>query len=213
MIRYTILASACFLMLTAIQTPPKKIFGKYGKIVEGEYICLELFENNNFSMSISECDKDTYINGEYTFDGAAVYLTSEKQPGIKIGKIQSEKTAGKNIITLISPDALLVSEIRVRINDAEEWQSPNGRAQIYSSEPIEKAEFSLRDLKTLKSFSPKNGQNHQVELVFEDLNTMAMNRQKWNLSKKKLVFTDESGVQITLKKSRKCWFDYEFKDE
>jgi len=54
--------------LFAFATPQsltKKITGKYGKMdrEHGEYICLELFDNELFTMSISTCASDKYING------------------------------------------------------------------------------------------------------------------------------------------------------
>ena len=207
------LLTVCFFSFVAPESAPK-ITGKYGKIdrENGEYICLELFGDENFSMSISSCDKDRYIDGKYSFDGTAVYLTSTQQPAIEISKIDSEESAkGARILTFSSDDAPLMQKIKVRINDNKKLYTPNADRQIRVAENIKKINIKLGDLEVTQQFS-KGKQNHHIQLDFSHLSEMTMNDQKWNYTKKKLILTDDSGTQITLKKSRKCWFDYKFKE-
>lgn len=207
------LLTVCLFSFVAPESAPK-IIGKYGKIdrENGEYICLELFGDENFSMSISSCDKDRYIDGKYTFDGTAVYLTSTQQPAIEISEIDSEESAkGERILTFSSDDAPLIQKIKVRVNDNKKIYTPNTDSQIRVTENIKKINITLGDLEVTQQFS-KVSQNHHIQLTFSHLNKMTMNKQKWNYTKKKLILTDDSGTQITLKKSRKCWFDYKFKE-
>ncbi len=192
-----------------------KISGKYGKMdrEHGEYICLELFDDKKFSMSISSCDRDRYIDGEYTFDGTAVYLTSTKQPSMNVAKIDSEaRTDDALRLTFLSKDAPLIQQIKIRLNDDKNEQSPNEKGQINATAPIENITIRLGELETTHQFRQPDA--HQfIHLNFEHLSEMTMNNQAWKYTKKKLILTDESGTQITLKKSRKCWFDYKFKEE
>ena len=90
---------------------------------------------------------------------------------------------------------------------------PNRKRQIIVEEAVEKVELSLKDMTVSKTFHSTEAQEHRIKFAFEHLHDMAMNRQKWLRNGKKLVFKDEAGTQITLKKSRKCWFDYEVKDQ
>jgi len=207
------LLTVCLFSFVAPESAPK-ITGKYGKIdrENGEHICLELFGDENFSMSISSCDRDRYIDGKYTFDGTAVYLTSTQQPAILIDKIDSKENSDKErILTFSSNDAPLIQKIKVRINDNKKKYRTDANGQIRVMENIRKVGIILGDLEVTQQFSKAN-QNHHIQLAFKHLNEMTMNRQKWNYTKKKLILTDDSGTQITLKKSRKCWFDYKFKE-
>lgn len=205
----------CLFSFSAPQTSAPKIKGKYGKIdrEHGEYVCLELFGDQSFMMSIRSCNKDSDIDGQYTFDGSAVYLTSTKQPLMKIAKIDSEKSADEQVVlTFTSNDAPLMQKIKVQINDDKKSRSPNADRQIISAEPIENITITFGELKVSHRFRMSD-QSHTLHLTFEHLSEMTMKKQAWKYSKKKLILTDESGTQITLKKSRKCWFDYKFKGE
>lgn len=214
MMKWLSLCTLCLFSFSAVQLSPPKLFGKYGKIATGEYICLELFESNAFSMSISACDKDTYIDGQYTYDDEAIYLTSNEQPGIKILNVASENAVDETTsITLESPDALLIAEIKVRINKTGKWHKPNKDRQVLSKENVAFVELSLQGMTTTREFEAAQAQAHTIKFAFEHLHDMAMDKQKWMRIGKNLIFKDDNGTQVTLKKSRKCWFDYKFKDE
>jgi len=205
----------CLFSFANPQISAPKITGKYGKMdrEHGEYICLELFDDKKFSMSISSCDRDRYIDGNYAFDGAAVYLTSTKQPRMNIAKIDSETDEDDTpTLTFSSKDAPLIQQIKVRLNDDKNEQSPNEKGQITATAPIENITIRLGELETAHRFRQPDD-NQLIHLNFEHLSDMTMKNQAWAYSKKKLILTDESGTQITLKKSRKCWFDYKFKEE
>lgn len=205
----------CLFSFANPQVDALKIKGKYGKIdrEHGEYICLELFDNQRFSMSISSCDRDRYIDGEYAFDGTAVYLTSTKQPDMRIAKVDSEEGADKQLkLTFMSKDAPLIQQLKVRVNDDKKELSPDENGQIVASPPVERVMVRLGELETTHRFEQPDA-HQRIHLTFQHLSEMTMNNQAWRYSKKKLVLTDESGTQITLKKTRKCWFDYKFKGE
>jgi len=194
------------------QNLAKKIAGKYGKMdrENGEYICLQLFDNEEFTMSISSCDRDRYINGKYSFDGAAVYLTSDIQPDIKINQIDSSESEEKGRkLSFISSDVPLLQQIEVELNDSGKWQSLNPSQQIFNKNNIEKIRIKLGDL-TAEHTIAFPEKNNILQLDFQHISEMTMTEQKWNYSRKKLILTDDSGAQITLKKGRKCWLDYEF---
>ncbi len=201
-----------FFSFAAPQNSAKKIAGKYGKMdrEHGEYICLELFDNEEFTMSISTCASDKYINGKYTFDGKAAYLTSDIQPDIKIAAIQSGESNEKGItLTFASDDVPLLQQIKVELNDSGNWQSLNRSQQIFNKNNITKIRIKLGDIIAEHAISlPKK--NHTIQLDFQHLSEMTMTEQRWNYERKKLILNDDSGAQITLKKGRKCWLDYEF---
>ncbi len=197
------------------QNSVKKIVGKYGKMDReaGEYICLELFDNEEFTMSISTCASDKYINGKYSFDGKAVYLTSDIQPDIKIAGVQpGEQDEDGVTLTFTSDDTPLLQQIKVELNGSGKWQSLDSKQQIFNKDNLQKIRIKLGDLVAEQVLSlPKK--NHTLQLDFQHLSDMTMIEQKWDYSKKKLILNDDSGAQITLKKGRKCWLDYEFKNE
>jgi len=205
----------CLFAFVIPQNSVKKIAGKYGKMdrEHGEYICLELFDNESFTMSISTCASDKYINGKYSFDGKAAYLTSDIQPAIQASIIGSEKSDENQVmLTFISNDAPLLQQIKIELNDSGKWQSLNASQQIFNKNSIGKINIKLGDLTaTYPISSPEK--NHTIQLDFQHLSKMTMSKQKWNYSRKQLVFNDDSGAQITLKKGRKCWLDYEFEGE
>lgn len=197
------------------QNSVKKIAGKYGKMdrEHGEYICLELFDNESFTMSISTCASDKYINGTYSFDGKAVYLTSDIQSAIQASIISSEESDENQVmLSFVSNDVPLLQQIKVELNDSGKWQSLNARQQIFNKDGIEKISIKLGDLTAEHTISAAQ-KNHIIQLDFQHLSEMTMTQQQWNYTRKQLVFNDDSGAQITLKKGRKCWLDYEFKGE
>lgn len=200
------------------QNSVKKIAGKYGKMDReaGEYVCLELFGNEEFTMSISTCASDKYINGKYAFDGKAIYLTSDIQPGIKITLIDStESEEQEKKLAFISSDVPLLKQVQIELNDSGKWQSLDASEQffqIFNKNNIEKIRIKLGDL-TAEHTIKFPEKNNILKLDFQHLSDMTMTKQKWNYAKKKLILNDDSGAQITLKKGRKCWLDYEFKNE
>jgi len=194
------------------QNSAKKIAGKYGKMdrEHGEYICLELFDNEGFMMSISTCASDKYINGKYSFDGKAAYLTSDIQPDIKIAAVQPGESEEEGItLTFISDDVPLLQQIKIELNDSGNWKSLNTNQQIFNKNNITKIRIKLGEIIAEHDISLSK-KNHTIQLDFQHLSEMTMTEQQWNYERKKLILNDDSGAQITLKKGRKCWLDYEF---
>ncbi len=164
-------------------------------------------------MSISTCASDKYINGKYNFDGKAVYLTSDIQPSIKIDFIDSSESEEKEKkLAFISSDVPLLQQIKIELNDSGKWQSLNSSEQffqIFNKNNIEKIRIKLGDL-TAEHRLKFPEKNNILKLDFQHLSEMTMTEQRWSYERKKLILNDDSGAQITLKKGRKCWLDYEF---
>jgi len=116
------------------------------------------------------------------------------------------------MLTFTSDDMPLLQQIKVELNDSGQWQSLDSRQQIFNKNNLQKIRIKLGDLIAEHAISLPQ-KNHTIQLDFQYLSDMTMTEQKWNYEKKKLILSDNSGAQITLKKGRKCWLDYEFKTE
>ncbi|MEO1433966.1 MAG: hypothetical protein AAFV80_00400 [Bacteroidota bacterium] len=194
-----------FVFLPGQDIPLSKVVGIYGK--DGvEFVCLELYDNYRFDMTISSCSKDENVQGSFEIQDDQVLLTSDQQANFRISKDETI-ASGPNGIQLRTEDQNLLGFITLAINHQKRLYRPDAKGFVAFEGDIQHVQLDFPGLASVEYNVVSPSPGLRFDLTFEHLNVPTVKGQAWLFEKKQLIHTPESGETITLRRVKKCWFD------
>ncbi|MEM6725543.1 MAG: hypothetical protein AAF598_15995 [Bacteroidota bacterium] len=194
-----------FVLLPGQDVPLNKIIGIYGK--DGvEFVCLELYDNYRFDMTISSCSKDENVQGSFEIQDDRVLLTSDQQAQFRIAKDEVVES-GSNGIQLSTKDQNLLAFVTLAINHQKRLYRPDKSGFVSFEGDLQHVQLQFPGLEQVVYNVVSPAPSLAFELEFMHLNAPTMKGQVWQYDKKQLIHTPESGDPVTLRRVKKCWFD------